>query len=408
MTISKGSIPLDHTNLECDLCGSKNIVDTGQEYVCVDCGAVLTLQKLQYDRPYNIDMLQHSVQCGSTQVGTKRERNMHPHSSQLKRMSRVNSLLSNKENAEIRATKEISRIFDCLSLPKTCEQAVKGKFTKVFPQLYPGSAYKNPEKLAAILAYMVLKLENIVINKNDIISTSMLSKGEFNNFIFQIQRFLPEYKKRNRQNYVTQKILEITEHFGCDMSFYYLSHGIMLKLWDNINNNTDDVIAGLCTSILTLCNYKDVISVSSICKLLNIKMSTVQFQVKKRIFERFKLPGFVSLVKSSKLLKGFMKKVGILASEQMNVEIIQEEPSDSGENFVSIQLGNGHPIFNPHNDHYLIESVGDNETITLCYLEVHNPKGKKATRKARNNKGVWFELTSGEYFQKKGPPFHMS
>ena len=63
MTIYKGSIPLNHTNLECDLCGSDNITDNGQEYVCVDCGVVLTLQKLQYDRPYNIDMLQHSVQC---------------------------------------------------------------------------------------------------------------------------------------------------------------------------------------------------------------------------------------------------------------------------------------------------------------------------------------------------------
>ena len=202
-------------------------------------------------------------------------------------------------------------------------------------------------------------------------------------------------------------MLEITEHFGLGMSFYFLSQKILSKLWDSINNTTDDVIAGLCTSIATLCRYKDVISVSAICDLLNISMSTIQFQVKKRIFERFRVPGFVSLVRSSNLLKRFMERVGIIEGEQLEVEVIQEERDDSGDNIVSIKLGNGQQIFNSHNEHYLIGSVGDNETITLCYLEVHNHydfKSLKLSKKVRNSKGVWFGLTSGEYFPNKGPP----
>ena len=406
MTVNKVSIPIGHTNLKCDLCGSDDIVDEIQGYVCRDCGVILTVQKLQYDRPYNNDILQHSIQFGATQIGTERERSAHPHSFRLRRMSRYNSQLSNKESAEIRASKEVSRIFDCLSLPRACENRVRNKFIELFPQLHPGSKYKNPEKLSAILIYMVLKLENIAIKRKDIVSNSELTKEEFNNFILQVQRFIPEYTKRNRQDYAAQKILEITEHFGLDMSFYFLSRKILSKLWENIKNTTDDVIAGLCTSITTLCNYKDVISVSSICDLLNIRMSTIQLQVKKRIFERFKLPGFVSLVRSSDLLKGFMQKVGLIEGEHLEVEIIQEEPDNSGENVVSIKLGNGQQIFNTHNEYYLIGSVGDNKTITLCYLEVynHNHKGRRSNKKVRNNKGILFDLTSGEYFPRKGPP----
>ncbi|MFX1457197.1 MAG: cyclin family protein [Promethearchaeota archaeon] len=407
MTINKVSIPSDHTNLECDLCGSHDIVDEIQGYVCRACGVVLTVQKLQYNRPYNIEVVQHSIHFGSTQIGTIRERNAHPQSYQLKRMNRYNSQLSNKEYTERRANKEISRIFDNLTLPSACEIRVMDKFREIFPRLQMGSKYKNPEKLSAVIVYIVLKLENIAVKRCDIINISELTKEEFNNFILHVQRYLPEYTKRNRQSYVTQKLMEITEHFGLDMSFYFLSRKILSKLWDNIKNTTDDVIAGLCTSITALCNYKDVISVSSICELLNIRMSTIQFQVKKRIFERFKLPGFVSLVRSSGLLKGFMEKVGLIAGEKLDVEIIPENTDDSYENVVSIKLGGARQVFNPHNEQYFMGCFGENKTITLCLLDIHNYQEhiwKKFNKKAKIEPDVWFGLTSGEYFPRKGPP----
>ncbi len=409
MTVNKvySSKPLDQSGLKCDLCGSDDIADEVQGYVCRRCGVVLPFQKLQYDQPYNTEVVQYSVQFGATQIGTVRERSLHPQSYQLKRISRYNSQLSNKESAEVRAIKEISRIFDCLTLPRTCEGHIREKFREIFPQLQVGSRYRNPEKLSTIIIYMVLKLKNIAIKRKDIINISLLSKEEFNNFILQVRQYLPEYTKRNRQDYVAQKILEITEHFGLDMSFYFLSRKILSKLWDNIKNTTDDVIAGLCTSITALCSYKDVISVSSICDLLNIKMSTIQFQVKKRIFERFRLPGFVSLVRSSDLLKGFMEKVGVLEVKQLEVEIVQEEPDDdSGTNIVSVKLRNAQQVFNPHNEHYLTGCVGDNETITLCYLEVlnHNQRSRRSTKKVRSNMDVWEDMTLGEFFPRKGPP----
>lgn len=406
MTVNKLSIPFDHTNLECDLCGSNNIADSGQEYVCKDCGVVLTIQKLQYDRPYNDDIIQHSIRFGSTQIGTTKERSISPDSYRLKRLNKHNSQLNSREYSERRAFSEIKRIFDCLGLGESNKEIVMKRFKEIHPRLVTGSKYKNPEKLSAILIYIVLKLENIAIKRKDIVNNSNLSKKEFNSFIFQVRKFLPEYTRRNRQNYITQKLMAITEHFGLEMSFYFFSKKILYKLWESIKNTTDDVIAGLVTSITALCDYKDEVKVSSICDLLNIKMSTIQFQVKKRIFERFKVPGFISLVRSSDLLKGFLRKVGLLEGTEHNVEVVSREAQ---ENVVDIQLGNSKRIFNPLNDLYLIGSSSDNGTITLAYLEVYNNGFSKELnprlkRKMRKKASILFDLTLGEYFPNKGPP----
>ena len=77
------------------------------------------------------------------------------------------------------------------------------------------------------------------------------------------------------------------EHYNLGMTFYLESKIILSKLWDGIKNTKDDVIAGLITSIVALCHYRDKITVNSICSFLNIRMSTIQSQVKERIFNHY-------------------------------------------------------------------------------------------------------------------------
>ena len=61
-------------SLECDICGSSDIIENPEGYVCRDCAVVLEIQKLQYDRPYNEDLIQYAKGVGKTQIGTRRER----------------------------------------------------------------------------------------------------------------------------------------------------------------------------------------------------------------------------------------------------------------------------------------------------------------------------------------------
>ena len=403
MTVSKETIGVNYLNLTCDLCNSSDVVETIQGYVCRACGVELAIQKLQYDRPYTEDVVQYAMGLGKTQIGNKRERLASPLSRSLKRLNQHNSRMENEELVKFRAQREISRIFEVLDLPRTAKKRIIDRFSKVRAHLKPRSRLRNPEKLSAILVYMVLKLENIAVLKDEVVNNSDLTSEEFNRFFIQIRHYLPEYSGRDRATSVSQKLLEITEYFGLGMPFYFLAKKVMHRLWDVVKNTTDNVIAGLCASITTLCSYKGVINVSSICELLSIKMSTIQFQVKTRIFDKFNITGFKSLVRSSDLLEKFMKKIGLIGGGGPEVSgTPQKEPVSD---IKQVQLGNAPQIFNPLNDHYVFEFLDELGTVVYAYLEVHNLKNKRESNiRVRKNVGVGCNLTLGSYYPGKGPP----
>ena len=118
------------------------------------------------------------------------------------------------------------------------------------------------------------------------------------------------------------------------MEFYHLSSKILNKFWDQISCTSDNVVAGLISSLSLLTAFKDIITVNKICKKLDIKMSTVQTQVKKNFIARYNVSGFKSLVKSADLLKEILTKLGILESEdQDEIEINQEIRDYLNQNF---------------------------------------------------------------------------
>lgn len=405
MTIYKTSVTLDHTNLKCDLCGSDDIVETVEGYVCRACGIVQTLQKLQYDQPYKADVLQYARRLGSTQIGNKRERLGSPHSRVLKRMSKYNKINDNEKIVYTKAYREISRILCSLGLEdyNSLKEMTMVNFKEIRAKLRAGSKYRNVEKLVAIILYFRFKIDNISVTNVDVFENTELTKKEFNDFFMQVRDYVPNYLVRDRQKYISQKLLEITNHFGLEMPFYFLAKKVLYRLWEGIKNTTDNVIAGLCASITTLCEYKEQVRISSICELVNIRMSTIQLQVKKKIFERFGIPGFSTLVHSADLLKKFLVKIGLIEDKEPEIELISEEVED--DDIIHVQLGNAVQIFNPSNEHYLFESFDQNGTITYIYLEVYNHTNIKTKfKKKSKTNGVWFKLALEEYFPYKGPP----
>ncbi len=405
MTIYKTSVTLDHTNLKCDLCGSDDIVETVEGYVCRACGIVQTLQKLQYDQPYKADVLQYARRLGSTQLGNKRERLGSPHSRVLKRMSKYNKINDNEKIVYTKAYREISRILCSLGLEdyNSLKEMTMVNFKEIRAKLRAGSKYRNVEKLVAIILYFRFKIDNISVTNTDIFENTELTKKEFNDFFMQVRDYVPNYLIRDRQKYISQKLLEITNHFGLEMPYYFLAKKVLYRLWEGIKNTTDNVIAGLCASITALCEYKEQVRISSICELVNIRMSTIQLQVKKKIFERFGILGFSTLVHSADLLKKFLVKIGLIEDKEPDIELISEEVED--DDIIHVQLGNAVQIFNPSNEHYLFESFDQNGTITYIYLEVYNHTNTKTKfKKKSKTNGVWFKLGLEEYFPYKGPP----
>lgn len=355
--------------MRCDICGSLDIADTREGYACRDCGIVLEIQKLQYNRPYNEDLIQHARRLGTTQIGTKREREISPDSRKLHRLNKQNIIIENERKVLNEAEKEISRIFTCLDLAgyDSIKIMVLEKFKIVREELRPGSKYRNVEKLCTVISYMCLKLRNVSVNPYKLIDASKLKRKEFNDFLLQMQRYLSEYANRNRQKYILQRTLEICEHFDLGMPFYFLAKKILHKLWNGIKNTTDDVIAGLISSISVLYSCRDKVSINAICTRLGIRMSTIQVQIKKNIFERFKVEGFVSLIKSSDSLVKILGRQCILEERQTESP---EEVATSDK--VEIILGSASEVFNACNDpdHYFFAMRGENNTPVVIIVKI--------------------------------------
>ena len=404
MVVKNLMVSRDSSILACDVCNSDEIAETIEGYVCRNCGMVLAIIKLQYDIPFKEKAIQNSKGLGITQIGTNRERKTSSHSWKLYRLNKQNLIDENKRDAEIKAEKEISTILELLRFSNSFAEGIFSKFKEIWPQLYPGSRYRNPEKLVPIIMYYYLKLQNIVIDKDELVDVSEISRDEFGSFQLQILHYFPEYKLRKRRNYISQRLLEIKEHFNLDMEFYRLSKCILNKLWRYINNTKDDVVAGLCASILVLCAFKDKISTHKVCKFLNIEMSTIQCQVKDKIFKRFKISGFTTLVKSSGLLRVFLREIGLLTSKEVNqMEIKQKKP----QKVITLNLNNARKIFNPLNEHYLFESVIEGKNILLGYLEVEKFKvNRESSEKCRIVTRVEINLTLGNLFLSKDPPYY--
>ena len=307
--------------LICDGCSSQ-FIDTNYGYVCPECGLTPkeNYQHLQYDKPYDENSLQYAP-LGFTQIGTIRERLTNSNSSKLDKLNRLQSIRKNEEIVLEKSKIEISRIFYYLNLAGSLKDLVFEKFKKIRRELRPGTKYRSPEKLIPICIYYTLKFQNVSINEKELLEVSKISKKEFNNFKLQINEFLPQYKFRKRKEYVLQKVSEIRHTFDLNMEFYFQTKKILYKLWDIIKNTKDDVVAGLVSSISVLCSFTEKATINSICKKLGIKMSTIQSQVKKNIVDRFKVSGFISLVKSAGILKELMQKLGIIQPENTLVEI---------------------------------------------------------------------------------------
>ncbi|MHA1196168.1 MAG: TFIIB-type zinc ribbon-containing protein [Promethearchaeota archaeon] len=389
--------------LKCDCCNSTNIAETKEGYVCGECGLVLEIQKLVYNKPYESLRVQHAP-LNRTQIGFINERRKFSHYYQLNKLNKIQVQKTTSEQIERQATLELKRILTSLKLPSTEIQPILKLFKTIRAKLAPRTKYRNPEKLIPLIIYFYFKINNRIINQNELLEYSKITKKEFNAFKLQIMSFLPEYKKRERKNYILRRIEQVVEHFNLGMDFYFYSKVILIKFWEHLKNTTDDVIAGVVTSITSLCFFKNDVKINSICNLLGIRMSSIQCQVKKNIFLKHGIPGFKSLVKSSDLLREILFKLGVFKNQDNNGE----------ENrIIKIKLSKGKKIFNKNrcfNYYVFILKKSKKKIASLLIKPFKNLDNNKHHVKnfnvKRNLKKLdpKLEIESWKFYFPRGPP----
>ena len=400
----------------CDACGSDDIIETREGYTCRECGVVLEIQKLEYYRPYDKDIVQYAV-LGKTQMGYRRERRGMKNSIRLEVLSKLDSLRTSEESVLVAARVEIKRILTALGFPLIDIQPLLEKFKDNRSQLGKGTKYRSPQMLVPCIIYAYYKENNKPIREKDLLEITSISKKDFNAFKFSILRIWPEYKERNRKEYIIQRILEVTEHFDLGMAFFYQSKKILNRFYDTIKATKDDVIIGLVTSITLLCSQHDNVSISALCNRLDVKMSTIHRQVEKRVIQRFKVPGFKSLVKSADLLKKVMSRLGVLDPSLIDMREESETTSET-DDIVLVVLGDAKQVFNSLNenkDYYLFVRCLNGFSVTSIINEKNNDKTNNIlftdegnsthkSEKIDTNDKIKIELWKYYTYSPKGPP----
>ena len=384
--------------LSCDGCNSKNIQETIQGYVCTDCGLVLEIHRLQYHRPYNEDIIQYA-QLGSTQIGTRRERMCSKYSAKLESLNKLHSFRDNEKKVMDDAKVEILRILSFLKLPKEFLDFILPRVKKIRAKFKPSTKYRSIEKLVPVILYYSLRDQNISVNIDKLLEASKVEKAEFKHFRIQVRHY---YKHRNsieRQIFISQKFLQIKEYFNLGMEFVFYAKKTMNRLWELIKNTTDNVVAGVSASITVLCYFNEHVSINAICKLLGIQMSTIQFQVKHRIFERLEVNGFTTLIKSSGLIQTIMDKLGISAPENKKL--------DPCNTMIKVEFGKAIRVFNHQRkefDHYLFGLLTPEHNCIIIGLKLFNLMLEDDVSTVEHYPLELFELELCKYSHGKGPP----
>jgi hypothetical protein len=320
------------TIAQCDLCGSCDVKEIHEGYVCADCGVMLSITRLEYHSPYD-KSLEQCAPRGKTQIGSVVERMRHSNSPHICALNRMQNQVDYESDCDARARIELSTILSQLQLYSGHSNAIFALYKRVRKTLRLGTTYRNPEKLMDLVIYCYHKMNHLCIDLAQLLTHSVLTRSEFNAFMIQFQHHFPDYSARNRKQYILQKISYVRQHFNLDMTFYFQSEKIVHHFWNAIQETKDDVIAGVASAITILCMYHQHVSVNAICSLLNIKMSTVHRRVERHLIDHYEVRGFESLVKSSHLIRNLM--VALRLMEELKKDHI-----------VQIYLSNGRPLFN--------------------------------------------------------------
>ena len=377
---------------QCDICGSMDIVETYEGYTCQNCGIVLEVQKLEYHRPYDKDILQYAV-INRTQIGTKTERFGVNSSVRFQAMNKLDAHRTHDEQVKNAAIVEINRIITALKLPSKDVYPLLELFKNIRLQLDKRTKYRNPFMLVPCIVYAYYKGNNKLIRERELLEVATISKKDFNAFKYSIIRIWPQYQERNRKEYVVKRIFELTEHFNLGMPFFYQSKKILSKFYESIKNTKDDIIIGLVCSITLLCTRNNTCRVSNLCDMLGIKMSAIQKQVERKVFERFRVEGFRSLVKSAGLLRKVMAKLGVFE--------YKEKPEER--ELVQITLGSASSVFNACEDlgyYFFVRNLNE-----ILVVSVNSPKFYNSSKTKDEGSMVTSpQVELWKYYSPVGPP----
>jgi hypothetical protein len=160
--------------------------------------------------------------------------------------------------------------------------------------------------LIPISIYIFLRMELAPLTPAQFANSNILSKAELAQCLKLILPYVPEYQTRNKRYLVRKLIRKVGRSFSFPDMFYYYTDKIMNHYWTDLSNTTDGACAATIFCLATIYVDDNPPSFNNICKTFGIEMSTVMYQIKKNVVERYDLKGYTTLRKSLPLVKKFL------------------------------------------------------------------------------------------------------
>ena len=288
------SSPLD----VCYHCNSIEISVKSYGYVCRTCGTVQEIIKFESKPSEDMIQFQNFI-IKTTTIGNERERYTARDSKKIRYLSKLNSFRSYKEESKGDGIILAITILEKLGRPIKDASIILRKYKEIHPYIRSKPKFGGLKTFIPCIIYYHYREANIVIDLDTLLEVSEISKKKLNEFRKWMELFWPVYKTRDHKKYVLTKIGGIIG-YGKP---YKQSKNILDKFWDLIKDSKDDVIAGLVIGISITLSKCSNLTLSSICKSLNISQSSLQNSIQRKLFDRLGIENIV---------KGFKKRVEFL------------------------------------------------------------------------------------------------
>ena len=238
----------------CSECGSDEIILKDPYMTCSRCGITLDSEILS---PQIGDFSHHAPldrEHAPTLIGSHKEQKSSLDPSTTDRLNILQNYKSNDKKRIKEARERILKILNNMQIPnRTLKIEILNKYIEIYDTHPNSSNLRSAEKIIPLLIYYYCKVHNIIINEANLRDKSGISRKIFNGLKKKVHPLLPEYQMyrlTGKKDYISRLLFKFINYFfendpNIHAEFKNISNKLLHKLWNQIQNKSEENIAGI-------------------------------------------------------------------------------------------------------------------------------------------------------------------
>ena len=190
-----------------------------------------------------------------------------------------------------------------MTLEREVREECVRKFESIYDEMIAQKRSRTMNELRFVVIFFCLRMKHVSFKKKAFLEYFRISYDDFRREFKFLHPFFPEYRTRERKKDVMNLILSGAQELWFPADVYPTSIIILNSFWHYLKYTIEEVTAAtVCCLIKIKLDIEDV-TLKEICNEFGIAASTVQYQVKNKLFKHFHFEGFKGLLNSAHLIK---------------------------------------------------------------------------------------------------------